>query len=89
MEHALAILAVWRLSSLLTKEDGIFDVFVHLRTTLYRFKALECFWCTSVWVGAGVALVRLWGTPLTVDSLLLPLAYSGGAILLHKAVIDG
>jgi len=63
-------LVVWRLTSLLVREDGPFDVFAKLRMFLgVRFnqasqmygvnvlsRGIICFWCCSMWVSLAVAL---------------------------------
>ncbi|MFV0374839.1 hypothetical protein [Microbacterium sp.] len=51
-------LATWRLSRLLVAEDGPGGVIVRLRAAVDRTPArgmLDCFGCTSVWVGLGIA----------------------------------
>ena len=94
MEQILCILATWRLTSLLVREDGPFDIlgkFRHLAGVRYdqnskpypKYKlsgALICFWCASVWVALAVALIFS-----GLDHLLINvLAFSGGAILLDE-----
>ncbi len=88
-EFLLATLASWRIAYLLTQEDGPWDMFVGLRrivagTMLGR--ALDCFYCTSVWVAAPFAL---WVTPFAVRTFMATivtwLALSGAACLLHRA----
>lgn len=49
MNFIIAVLAVYGLSYLLVKTDGVWGVFYHLRNS-GKFKALECMVCTSVWV---------------------------------------
>ncbi len=84
----IGILATWRLTSLLHKEDGPFDVFALARDAAgVRFdefsrptsknqigKMLTCFWCTSMW--AGLIIGR--------GSIVRALAYSAGAILVKE-----
>lgn len=93
----VGILATYRLTSLLHREAGPFNMFVWVRE---RFgiihdvlgfphgypdtmfgKLFECFWCLSVWSGTGVAVVLLLGGWW----ILLPFALSGGAILCVEA----
>ena len=70
----LAVLATWRVTHLLAREDGPFDVLARLRARLGRGffgSLLDCFACVSVWVAAAVAslltrdpgpwLVAWWG----------------------------
>jgi hypothetical protein len=55
----LSILATWRITHLLAKEDGPADLVVRLRA---RFgsasagKLMDCFNCLSVWVAAPLVL---------------------------------
>ena len=78
----LASLAVWRLSHLLTLEDGPFDLIVRLRMRLGDAgRALDCFYCMSLWVAAPLALF--------VDTVMqnwwcIWLALSGAAGVLHR-----
>lgn len=77
---------------MLTQEEGPWDMFVALRrvaTGTMLGRALDCFYCTSVWIAAPFAL---WVTPLRTDlnlarivSLLVTwLALSGAACLLYR-----
>ena len=94
----VGVLATYRLTSLLYREKGPFDMFVWIRK---RFgvihdhlgfphgypetmwgKLFECTMCLSVWVGAGVTVVMMLGGWW----VLLPLALSGGAILCVEGV---
>lgn len=76
LKVAVGILACWRLAAMLYYENGPENVFYKLR---YRFNGsfLDCFWCVTLLVGAVVTPLVLWfWWPL------LPLAISGGAMLL-------
>ena len=93
----VAILATYRLTSLLHREAGPFKIFVWIRERfgiVHDFlgfphgypetmfgKLFECFWCLSVWVGSMTTVVILLGAWW----LLLPFALSGGAILCVEA----
>ncbi|MBN8570400.1 MAG: DUF1360 domain-containing protein [Ignavibacteria bacterium] len=71
----LAILCVWRLTSLICYEDGPFNLFVWLRKKLYQMKLgklVECFHCMGVWISAIIVLIIFQpaeGTPLIVLSV--------------------
>jgi hypothetical protein len=85
VDGILAALATWRVSFLLTQEDGPWDVFARLRRATANSmpgRALECLYCTSVWVAAPIAL---WITPFGVRWVVTWLAISGAACLLHRA----
>lgn len=80
----LAILATWRITHLLAREDGPGDVVVRLRERLgsSAFGTLmDCFYCLSLWVAAPLALLVA-RTP--VDLLLAWPALSGAACLLER-----
>jgi hypothetical protein len=92
-------LAVWRLSSLIVYERGPFDVFqkVRERVGIQHDDAgmvtatpetllggiFGCLWCLSVYVGLIAALCAYFWPSVTFW-LALPLALSGGAILVER-----
>ena len=56
---ALGILCVWRITHLLSVEDGPWDVVVRLRQAVgsgFWGKLLDCFYCTSLWVATPFAI---------------------------------
>lgn len=87
MSEVIGVLAVFRLTMLLTTEGGPWGILERLRLWLgVRYdeygerdgtnefaKLLICPWCTSLWV----ALV------LTQGDVIRTLAFSGGAMLCH------
>jgi hypothetical protein len=77
----VAALATWRITSLLLREDGPFDIFVTWRSAVGRVRGLEplttCAWCLSLWVGTAVAIVMLSEAWL----MLIPFALSTVAIV--------
>lgn len=55
---ALAVPAVWRLTHLLAREDGPFDLVARARATLGAGawgRMFDCFHCLSLWVAAPLA----------------------------------
>lgn len=80
----ITCLAVWRITHLLAKEDGPWDMIFKLRKQLgqgFWGSLLDCFYCLSIWV----ALPFGWGEGSTVqEKLLWWLAFSGAACLLEK-----
>lgn len=81
----LSVLAVWRLTHLLGKEDGPFDVIFLLRKKAgagFLGSLLDCFYCLSVWMAApfGLWLGNGW-----IEKILTWLALSGAACLLEQA----
>lgn len=83
-DFLLGALATWRVSAMLVREDGPFDVFARLRQVTRGTmpgRALECFYCTSLWVSAPAAS---WLTGVTWRWLVVWLALSGAACLLDR-----
>ncbi len=82
----LAVLAVWRITHMLSREDGPWDILVRLRRALgagMLSKLVACFYCLSVWV----ALPLAWFLKGSIAETLVGwLALSGGAILLERLV---
>ena len=85
MRIALAVLATWRVTHLLSNEDGPANVVYHLRAKLgssFAGRLIDCFYCLSVWIAAGLATMV---TRDFMDWVLAWLALSGGACLLEQA----
>ena len=83
---SIAILAVWRFTHLLQKEDGPFDFIAHSRDLLRRTWLVglaDCFYCLSLWLAAPVALALGSTWP---DRLILWPALSGAAIFINRLV---
>jgi len=81
---AVGILGCWRITHLLQAEDGPWEIVVRLRRRAgngFFGKALDCFYCLSVWIAFPFALVL--GDSWRQAILLWP-AISGGAILLER-----
>lgn len=80
----LGILSVWRITSLLGREDGPWDFFATLRQKVgagFFGKMLDCFYCLSLWIAApfGFLIGETW-----IERFLLWLAFSAGAIALDR-----
>jgi hypothetical protein len=80
----IAILATWRVTHLLSSEDGPGDIIIRIRRRLGKStwgQAMDCFYCLSLWTAAPVALIVC-----TEVSEFVPawLAISGGACLLDR-----
>jgi hypothetical protein len=80
----IAVLGVWRITHLLVAEDGPADIIVRLRRAVGSGaigKALDCFYCSSVWIAVPFAIVTggSW-----LERLLLWPALSGGAIVVER-----
>jgi len=86
---ALGLLATWRVSHLLSAEDGPWQVLARLRRRVGdRFwgALMDCFACVSLWVAAPIA-ASLADTPR--QGVLLWLACSGGGMLLERVITRG
>src|SRR2546430_16789530 len=85
LRFVCAMLATWRLTHLLTSEDGPGDVVVPLRARMGESlagRAMDCFYCSSLWVAAPLALF------VSTDPITWIVAWtalSGGACLLDRA----
>jgi len=81
----LSVFAVWRLTHLLGKEDGPFDIIFLIRQKAgigFFGKLLDCFYCISIWIALpfGIWLGQDW-----IEKILLWLALSGAACLFEQA----
>lgn len=85
LRFLLAVLAVWRITHLLAREDGPWDLVARLRQRVgdgFWGGLLDCFYCLSLWVALPFAPLlgsrwAGWG--------LYWLALSGAAILLDRS----
>jgi len=80
----LAALATWRLTHLVAEEDGPFDLIVRLRRWLGESqagRAMDCFYCSSLWLAAPMALLVSGDFQ---DWAVSWLALSGAACLLEQ-----
>ncbi len=82
----LAGLATWRISHLLVAEDGPGEVIVRARAAVDGTPLaglMDCFGCTSLWVGPAAAVVALRGRTPAVETLLVGAGLSGAAYLVE------
>jgi Protein of unknown function (DUF1360) len=84
----LAVLAVWRLTHLVAREDGPWDALARLRRALRGGivgTLVSCFYCLSFWV----AVPFVFFVPGTVaERFVVWLALSAAACLLEKITGD-
>jgi hypothetical protein len=83
IRFVLAALVTWRLTHLFVAEDGPADIVVRLRRLMgdsVAGRAMDCFYCLSVWIAAPLTLVvtRSW------DALLVWPALSAAACLFER-----
>ncbi|MBC7886495.1 MAG: DUF1360 domain-containing protein [Ferruginibacter sp.] len=81
----ICTLVVWRISHLLSMEDGPFNLVYHLRKKAgagFFGGLLDCFYCVSVWMALpfGLFAGNNWW-----EKLLYWFAFSGAACLLEQA----
>lgn len=96
----ILVLACWRLTSLLVKEDGPFEMFAkfrrligirHIEGSLTPYgtnvfaESLSCVWCCSVWVGVALAVAYIIDPESTILASL-PFALSAGAIIVERTL---
>jgi hypothetical protein len=82
----LGILAVWRISYLLTSESGPWNLLTRMRQRRERglpSELLSCLYCLSVWIAAPFAFIL--GESWKQRLMLWP-ALSAGAIVLERCV---
>jgi hypothetical protein len=80
----LSVLAVWRISHLLSQEDGPFDLVIKFRKLFgqgFFGNLLDCFYCLSMWVSIPFAV---WLASDWKEGVVCWLALSGGACILFK-----
>ncbi len=88
-------LATWRLSSLLTAEEGPYKIFGKLRESVGVYyigdrvdaetelaKLFSCTWCLSIWIGAIASVAYVIYEPIVW--IVMPLALSAAAIIVGK-----
>jgi len=80
----LAVLATWRITHLLAREDGPADLIMRVRARLgngLAGKLMDCFQCLSLWIALPLAFFV---SRKPLDLLLTWLALSGAACLLER-----
>jgi predicted acyltransferase len=81
----VSLLAVWRITHLLTAEDGPWEIVVRLRRlagATVLGKLMDCFYCLSIWISIPFCFYVAQGV---LDRAVVWLALSGAASLLHQA----
>lgn len=83
-KYVVLVIVVWRITHLLSMEDGPFDVVFKVRKWLgnsFFGKLMDCFYCLSIWMGL---LAAIYAGNTAMEIALLCLYYSGASILLEK-----
>lgn len=90
----LSALAIWRITSLIVREDGPGDIFARIRAAagVYRegemsnlAKGITCPWCVSMWVAIVFVVLEL-AIPKWLTILVRICSLSAGSILLDVIV---
>lgn len=85
---AVAVLATWRVTHLITAEDGPWNAVARLRVaagTSVWGQLMDCFYCSSVWIALPFTL---WAGEDWLTRLVAWPAISGGAILLERLTLQ-
>ena len=80
----IIVLVVWRITHLLSKEDGPFEIIYRIRKQLgqgFFGSLLDCFYCLSIWIALPFGL---WLGAGWKEGILYWLGLSGAACLLEK-----
>lgn len=77
--YIIILLALWRITHLISYEDGPSNMFLKLREK--AGKPFDCFYCLSIWIGF---LCSLYFSQSIEEIILFSTSLSGGAILLEK-----
>ena len=83
-KYVIFVIVVWRLTHLISSEDGPFDLIIKIRKlagNTFFGKLMDCFYCLSVWIGL---LCAFYITNKLDEIIILTLFYSGASILLEK-----
>ena len=80
----ICTLAIWRITHLLSQEDGPFALVFKFRKLLgqgFFGDLLDCFYCLSLWIAAPFAVIL---SDEWLEGIIVWLALTGGACLLFK-----
>ena len=83
-KYIILVVVVWRLTHLISAEDGPFDLIIKFRKLLgnsFLGGLMDCFYCLSIWIGLLAACYA--GSNLQ-EIFLLTLYYSGVSIMLER-----
>lgn len=83
-KYLILVIVVWRLTHLISAEDGPFDLIIKLRRlagNTFFGKLMDCFYCLSIWIGLGCAVLA---TTNFIEIVMLTFYYSGASLLLEK-----
>ncbi len=84
LKYFVIVIVVWRITHLISSEDGPFDMIIRLRKLMgnsFFGKLMDCFYCLSIWIGFFTALYI---ASSLEEILILTLYYSGASLILEK-----
>ena len=84
VKYLVVVIVVWRITHLITTEDGPFDMIIKMRKFVgnsFLGKLMDCFYCLSIWIGLAFAFYLEKNVEMII---LLTLYYSGASILIEK-----
>ncbi len=82
----LAVLATWRITHLLSKEDGPFDIFFRVKKQLgqgFFGSLLDCFYCLSIWISIPFGV---WVGSTVMEKIICCIGISGAASIIQKFI---
>lgn len=88
----LAVMAAYRVATMLVKEEGPFSMFATIRGRIdpnqekWTGRGLNCVLCVSVWTSLLVVLAILYLPVEVINVIVFWLAVACGALLLNKWV---
>jgi hypothetical protein len=83
-KYLIVVIVVWRLTHLISSEDGPFDLIIKIRKMVgntFFGRLMDCFYCLSIWIGL---LCACFVSGCWQEIIILTLYYSGASILLEK-----
>lgn len=85
MRYLVFVIIVWRITHLISAEDGPFELIIKIRKSLgnsFWGKLMDCFYCLSIWIGliAALCVFNNWQ-----EIIIFTLYYSGASILIEKS----
>lgn len=82
----VAVLATWRITHLLSREDGPFDILFRVKKQLgqgFFGNLLDCFYCLSIWISVPFAA---WTGNGILEIVIDTIAISGAACIIQKFI---
>jgi len=84
VKYVIFVFVVWRLTHLISAEDGPFDLIFKIRRAIgnnFFGQLMDCFYCLSIWIGL---LCAIYAGNGILEIIILTLYYSGVSILMER-----